>query len=293
MNRSISKDINEMFSTTHMVNRLIIIAISFSVFYLLLNSFGIGLEGGFSAHDYLLLSSDLMANLKKPWVLLTHIFIAGSLIEMIWWLLLYYWFGSILGDLLGDDKILPVFLISCLTAAIGFMVLSFVFETGQIFLPGLKSAVVGTMVSSVVLVPDYSIRLVLIGKIRIKFIVIAVLLIDLLFLISSGNFSYLAYPGAVLAGWYYIVSIRAGKGLHLPVNRVLNAIFSFFIQILRPDRRKLNVRHRSDKKSGSVIINTSVDQKELNRILDKIRASGYDSLSEDEKQFLFKMSDGE
>lgn len=276
-----------------MVNRLIIIAIFFSVLYLLLNSFIRGMEGSLSIKEYLLLSSDLISNFKKPWVLITHMFIAGSLLEMIWLLLLYYWFGSILGDLLGDDKILPVFLIAGLSAAIGFMILSYFFEPGQIYLSGLKSAVVGTMVSSVVLVPDYSIRLLLFGKVRIKFLVIAVLLIDLLFLISSNNFSYLAYPGAVFAGWYYILSIRAGKGLDLPVNRMLNSIFTFFIQIFSPGKRKLKVRHRHDKKSATNIRSEVEDQPELDRILDKIRATGYDSLSEDEKQFLFKMSDGE
>ena len=287
MLQSIYKDIKQMFSTSHMVNKLIIFVLAFSILYFINNALSKGFNFNFSNH--LFLSSDLTFNLKHPWVFITHLFIARSIYEMIWLLLLFYWFGSILGDLLGDNKILPVYLLSGILGSSFFLLSANILQIDYFYISGLESAVIGTLVSAAVLSPDYNMNLILLGKVRIKYIVIAVIVINLLFLYAGSRYQYLTFPGAILAGWYYIVSIKSGKGLHIPINNIISGIRNFFKYIFRIKKNSLKVEHRSSSIPGK----DSTKRKEileLNRILDKVRENGYDNLTESEKQFLFKVS---
>lgn len=292
MNQSLKNDIKQMFNTTHMVNKLILVILGASVLYFLVSSILKGFEYNFNINDYLFVGSDLMDLLKHPWVLITHLFIARSLYEMIWLLLLLYWFGSILGDIIGDDKILPVYLFSGILGSVFFLLLTNIIKVDYFYLSGLESSVIGIMVSSAVLVPDYNLNLILFGKIRIKFIVLAIIVIDLLFLYSSSRYQYLAFPGAILAGWYYILGIRAGNGLNVPINKAINGTSGFIGSFFDGRKGNLQIKHKDASVFTGKEDEKKVDQNELNRILDKIRTVGYDNLSESEKQFLFKSGRG-
>lgn len=203
-------------------------------------------------------------------------------------MILFYWFGSVIGDLLGDDKILPLYLISGLLGSAIFMIFTNLLNLDYFYISGVESGVIGTMVAAAVLVPDYRFDLVLIGKVRIKFIVIAVIAIDLLFLYASSRYQYLSFPGAILAGWYFILSIKAGKGIHVPVNNFISNLNVFFKNIFKTKKGRLKLEHKA--KSGQNQKSNDTDTEKLNHILDKIKIGGYDSLTEEEKHFLFRAS---
>ncbi|MGE5355358.1 MAG: rhomboid family intramembrane serine protease [Deltaproteobacteria bacterium] len=288
MSSGLKQDIKNIFSKTHMVNRIILIVILLSLIYIIANVIARGLIYNLNINDFLFLSSDLMVNLIHPWVLLTHLFIAKSLYELIWLMILFYWFGSVIGDLLGDDKILPLYLISGLLGSAIFMIFTNLLNLDYFYISGVESGVIGTMVAAAVLVPDYRFDLVLIGKVRIKFIVIAVIAIDLLFLYASSRYQYLSFPGAILAGWYFILSIKAGKGIHVPVNNFISNLNVFFKNIFKTKKGRLKLEHKA--KSGQNQKSNDTDTEKLNHILDKIKIGGYDSLTEEEKHFLFRAS---
>lgn len=288
MQKSFKSDIKDMFNTGHMVNRIIIITVALSLLYFIINAIAKGLIYTLNLNDFLFLSSDLMVDLFHPWVFITHLFVSNSIYELIWLMVLYYWFGSVIGDLVGDDKILPLYLFSGLLGSVLFLLLSNLFNIDYFYISGVKSAVIGTMVSAAVLVPDYRFDLVLIGKIRIKYIVLAVIILDLLFLYSARKYEYLSIPGSILAGWYFILSLKAGKGVHVPINNLILKLRNSFKSFFAGKNRKLKIEHKmtGDNKSTGKDINSE----ELNRLLDKIKVSGYESLSEEEKQFLFRVS---
>jgi membrane associated rhomboid family serine protease len=290
--QSIQRDIKQMFNTSHMVNKLIIVILIASVSYFLVSIFAKGVVYKFNIDDYFFLGSDLMEVLKHPWVVISHLFIARSLYEMIWLLVLLYWFGSILGDLIGDDKILPVYLFSGIFGSVIFLLFTNLLKLDYFYVSGLESSVIGVMVSAAVLVPDYSFNLVVFGKIRIKYLVVSVIIIDLLFLYASSRYQYFALPGAIIAGWYYILTIRAGRGLNVPINLAIKKIEDFGLIILGRKKTNLKLEHRNAEFFKTTENKEKVDLKRLNKLLDRINNEGYDKLTEEEKKFLVNIGKG-
>lgn len=286
MQKSIFQDIMDFFVEGNMINRLIVVNISFTALFFLFDT----LFANQNLNSYFFLSNDIIWNVKHPWTLITHLFLSKGIIQFIWDMLILYWFGSILGDLIGDKKILPLYIIGGLVGAIFFLFIGYFFYHGSTFITGSGTSVLAIMVASAVLVPDYKIRLLLFGNVPLKIVVVIYVFIQFLYAISSFNSVYLSFLGGIFIGWYYIYSIKKGKGL----DRLFYYVVDYFKQLFsftkNKQKRNLSVKYKS-KDFGSNKKNSGANdkefQKELNRILDKIKIQGYDKLSESEKEFLF------
>ena len=292
---SIFRDLKEMLLHGSMLTRLIIInLIAFVVV-------GVFLRYLFppvyeATIPYLALSSDIIWNLKHPWVFITHMFMHDGFMHILWNMLLYYWFGTIIGDLIGDRKILPLFIYGGLLGAVVFIVSSYI-NLPENFIGasavGASAAVMATIVAAGVLAPDYKVRLILIGNVSIKYIVVVLLVIDLIG--ASGNVNtggHFAHLGGALFGWFYVSNLRRGVDLSVGFNKVWDKIVDLF-DGKKSRKSKLKVSHKqrsaykkvSDKKDKDEQL-----QKKVDEILDKINEKGYDQLTDEEKEFLFLAS---
>lgn len=287
MQRSVLYDIKDFFFKGHNVNRIILSITFLSLVFLLLRAILSGISPNFNLGDYFFLSSDLFEILKHIWVVISHLFVSYSPYELIWWLILYYWFGTVIGDLLGDRRILPLYLFTGLLSSAILLIFVNIFNIKLFYISGVEFSVIGTMVAAMILVPDYSFHLVLLGKVRIKYIVLAVLSIDILFSYASSRFQFIGLAGSVIGGWYYILSIKSGKGIDIPINKALDFIVSLFNKNKR-SVINLRVEYKNTERDLSV---KNKNILELNRILEKINKEGIDKLDISEKNFLDEMSD--
>ena len=286
MQRSIFQDIKHFFVDGNMVNRLIVVNIGITALFFLLNI----LFANSSVNKYLFLSNDIIWDIKHPWTLITHLFLSKGIIQFIWDMLILYWFGSILGDLIGDKKILPLYIIGGLVGALFFLFFGHFFYNGSVFITGASTSVLSIMVASAVLVPDFKIRLLLFGNVTLKIVVVVYVFIQFLYAISSFNPVYFSFGGGILIGWYYIYTIKKGKGLDGLFYYVLDYFKQLFSFAQNKQKRNLSVKYKSkdfgsNKSNGGK--NDKEFQKELDRILDKIKIQGYEKLTESEKEFLF------
>jgi membrane associated rhomboid family serine protease len=291
MTRSIFDDIKSFFVSGNMINKLIVVNIIVGFIYLFVNLFA-GLSiSGYSLAKYYLLSIDVLWDISHPWVFITYLFGAGSILHFIFNMLFLYWFGSIIGDLIGDKKILPLYVLGGLFGAISYIILGNLFFSGNFYyIMGLDSVILSIAVASAVLVPDYKLKLILIGEVSLKIIVIVYAGLEFLYAISSYNPVYLSYIGSVIFGWYYIYSMKRGSDLSKPFNKVWDKTITFFSFSKNKQKRKLSVKYKSGIFQKSNKSNDKEYKKELNRILDKIKRVGYDNLNEEEKEFLFLAS---
>jgi len=292
MFRSIWDDMKGMLQHGTMLTRLIIIniivfvVIGVLIRYLLAPVYPVLL-------DYLALSSDTWWNIKHPWVFITHMFLHAGLYHIFWNMLLYYWFGTIVGDLVGDKKILPLFIYGGLLGAVIYLV-SYAF-----FLPqqldghaiGASAGVMATVIAAAVIAPDYKIRLILIGPISIKYIAVVLLIIDLIGTAGMDNTGgHFAHLGGALFGWFFVSNLKRGNDLSIGFNNFVARIGRLFSGEKSGRKSKLKISHKN-KKAGSESKSVSVKDSELqarvDEILDKINEKGYDQLSEEEKEFLF------
>ena len=319
---SILDDVKKAFKSGNMVSRLIIVNIAV---FLLVIFVKIGFNGfseeGSKTFEYILqlfcMSPDGWYILTHPWVILTNMFLHEQFLGHLFWNMVFlYWFGKILGDLMGDHHILPVYLLSGLFAALCyFLGANFLnFETGKYAL-GASGAICGIMVASAATSPNYGLNLLFIGRIALKYVVAFFLILYLTALSNNSNSGgQLAHLGGALFGWFYIYQLRSGGiDMSTPVNNVVGAFQGFFQNIyntITGKKSKLRVEYKSPQgaktkatKTRSSTIgsfrnkgNAQSDthdlshQEKLDAILDKISKKGMESLSAEEKEFLFNAS---
>ncbi len=316
MLQSIWEDVRKEFNHGNMVNRIVIINVSvfvlITLFWLVLrvsHGWDFPVETYYSVRNFFLISSDWWHNLTHPWVFITSMFMHEDFWHILWNMLFLYWFGRIVGDFIGDHRVLPIYLLGGLVGNIVFFATIALKGGGPYFALGASGAVMGIAVASAVLSPNYIIRLLLIGDVRLKYVVGVLLLLDFFFISRDENTGgHLAHLGGAVMGWIFVWRLREGQDLSQPVNRILKAIGNFLKSPFKrnPRRREgprmayrnpvkttsktaRNTQAKGGRASDTTATNLS-HQEQLDAILDKIKQSGYDSLSKEEKEFLFNAS---
>ena len=290
MIQSIIDDIKNQFSYGNMITKIIIVNFFIFLFIKLIGAFTPP-QSDFYTNliSYLALSSEALTVIKRPWTLITHMFLHEGIWHFAWNMILLYWFGRITGDLAGDKKILPLYILGGLAGAFAYFI--YVQMTGITGIAyGASAGVTAIIVASAFLAPDYIIRLILIGDIRLKYIATALVLIDLVMISennnSGGRFAHIG--GAVLGG-YYIYALRHGRDIGSPIHSFLNLFSKAPTRQKLPPMKVVHNKKWPDQTRNSP--KKSVDiQERIDQILDKINESGYDSLNAEEKDFLYKMS---
>lgn len=308
---SIWQDVKDQFSAGNMVTRLIILNLAVFVIINLVNILlsGMNLFQGspyFSnVVHFFSISSDWWYNLTHPWVLITNMFLHTGFWHILWNMLFLFWFGRIVGDLIGDHHILPLYLLGGFVGAMVFFITVNILPYGANgihYAMGASGAVMAIIMASGVIAPDYNIHLIFIGPVKLKYIVFALIFLDLISLANNVNTGgHFAHLGGVLFGWFYIKQLRSGQDLSLPVNNFITSVGDFFRGITSnsgkgtPARKPRvvykNVGKKSRRRGGGPHSITDTEdlshQEKIDAILDKIKQSGYDSLTEEEKEFLY------
>ena len=246
--------------------------------------------------QYLFLNQDLVWDAKHPWVIVTHMFAHVGFFHMLFNMLVLYWFGRIAGDLLGDHRMLPLYLFSGLTGALVYLISAPLFYPSST-LNGASGAIMGIVAAAGMTAPDYQMRLLLFGDVRLKFIVFGILVFYLVSLAGLDNAGgQMAHFGGAAFGFFYVHMLRQGHDLTSGFRRMVN-------YMRRPNKRPaptpkrkvtMEVRQRSGSRQREMQPPTQQsymdEQERLDFILEKIKKSGFESLSEDEKKFLHDAS---
>lgn len=304
MFQSILKDIRYQFQAGNTITRLIIVNVSMFL-AIMLFKLVLVLMGGFTSQQglfdlvmrYIFLSDDLLWGATHPWTMLTHMFTHVGFFHMLFNMLILYWFGRIAGDLLGDHRMLPLYLYSGLAGALIYLLTAPLIYAGGSNLHGASAAIMGIVVAAGVTAPDYQMRLLFLGDVRLKYIVAGLLAIYLIGIANLENVGgHMAHLGGAAFGFFYVSLLRQGYDLTRGFNRLITLFKKQPPPPYRPVKRKvkLEVRHRAANQKTDLQLpeDSSIgnDQQRLDSILEKIKASGYNSLNEEDKKFLHEAS---
>lgn len=247
--------------------------------------------------SYLYLSDDLLWDAKHPWTIITHMFTHVGFFHLLFNMLILYWFGRIAGDLLGDHRMLALYLYSGLAGALIYLITAPLIYEGGSNLHGASAAIMGIVAAAGLTAPDYQMRLLLIGDVRLKYIVAALLAIYIIGIANLDNVGgHLAHLGGAAFGFFYVHMLRRGHDLANGFMRLTGKLKRSTQPPRQQVRRKvkLEVRHRAGERQTDrnppITSSMAGDQERLDAILDKIKASGYDNLSAEDKQFLHDAS---
>lgn len=224
----------------------------------------------------------------RPWTLLTYFFTHSmrDLFHIIGNMLFLYWFGKIISEYIGNRRLVNLYLLGGIFGGLIFLFLFNVvpFYKNQslgVDLVGASGSVCAIVVAAATLVPHYRFNLILLGPVKITYIAAFFVIMSLIGSTESNAGGNVCHLGGALFGYLYISQLRKGRDLGKPINFVSNALKN----IGKP-KMKISYRSNQQPTQGKLI-----SQEEIDRILDKINQSGYDSLSKEEKEKLFKASE--
>lgn len=234
--------------------------------------------------------ADLNSLVRKPWTIITYMFTHKELLHILFNMLWLYWFGKIFLEYLDQRKLVAVYLLGGISGAIVYIASFNIFPafTGMISSSvaiGASASVMAIVIAIAAYVPDYTINLFLLGTIRIKYMALAIFVLTSVLDFSVNSGGKLAHIGGALFGYFYTLNLRKGRDVGRGFNRVLD----FFATLFKP-RKKLKVTHKKTASDYDYNRMKAEHQLTINNILDKISKGGYDSLTKEEKETLFRES---
>jgi membrane associated rhomboid family serine protease len=202
-------------------------------------------------------------------------------------MLALYWFGQILAEYLGEKKLLYTYLYGGIAGAVLYILFFNLFPVFSAALPvseamGASAAVMAIVFATATLLPDYSLRLLFFGNVSLKYIAFIYLLIDILSIGSFNSGGHIAHIGGAIFGFILIKQLRKGNDWIKSTDKYVQKIFSLF---RKKNKLRVSYINKDAKKNDA-----TADQKTVDAILDKISKNGYDNLSKQEKEILFKAS---
>ncbi|RMF25283.1 MAG: rhomboid family intramembrane serine protease [Bacteroidetes bacterium] len=306
MFESIWEDLKRQFQGGDTLIRLVLINLGVFVAVhlialLLTPFFGIGNDGSIDLLlDWLAVPSDPMTLLTRPWTIFTYMFLHVGFWHILWNLLFLYWFGRIVQDLLGDHRILPIYVLGGLAGFLAFFISANFFpESFSRYIGGrmlgASAGVTAVVLAAASTAPTYRMHLILIGPVQIRYIALFFIFLDLISIRQGSNTGgHLAHLGGGFLGWYFVHQLRSGQDWGQTFHRLLDGLLAFFRRLFGRERARPRVVYKNPRRFGRRGRKAPPDdqdyQEKLDAILDKIKDSGYESLTKEEKEFLFNAS---
>ena len=233
------------------------------------------------------LSSDWGTLLFRPWSILTYSFIHSGFFHLFWNMYLLYFSSRLFLNLFSIKIFLNVYFLGVVVGAFTFLLSYALFPAFQNTTPamiGASAGVMGIFVFISTYSPDQEVRIIFFN-IKLRYLAIGFVLIDIIQIPYGNAGGHLAHLGGAGLGFLYAQRLQNGIDIGLPFERFIAQTIDFFKK--KPTLRTAHKKKLS-KKTKSTTTTDTLHQKQIDAILDKISTSGYESLSEKEKDYLFQ-----
>lgn len=242
--------------------------------------------------SFLALPANVNVFLAKPWTIFSYMFLHFDFLHILFNMLWLYWFGAIFVQYLTQRQFLATYIFGGIVGGLLYMLAYNVFPVfdivrGNALALGASASVLAIVVAISFYVPNYTINLFIIGPVKIKYIALITILMDLL-MINSGNAGgHIAHLGGAIWGFSYVKMLP-----HFDPSKLFK-LFSdeSFRKFQETRRQKFKVHHgRKAVSDEEYNLQKKERQQRIDKILDKISQSGYNSLTKEEKELLFSSS---
>lgn len=283
------KEIKESFHEGSVVTRLIYVNLAvflaFRVIYVIF--FLTGTTS--SLIQWFQLPSDVSQLLRQPWTLISYMFLHFDFLHILFNLLVLYWFGRIFLDYYSQKQLLGLYFIGGLAGGLLYVL---AYNTLPVFGPvvknsfllGASASIIAILIAGAFRDPNREIHLFLIGRVPLKYLALFMIFSYIIGISTSNAGGNIAHLGGVLAGYWFVARQRKGRDITSGISRAIDGLAG----AAKP-RQHIRVVHRQPPRDDHEYNRQLMaDHEELNRILDKIAQDGYDSLSKQEKETLFR-----
>ena len=239
---------------------------------------------------YVSVPSSFKILLLRPWTIITYMFVHQGIWHILFNMLWLYWFGSIFLEYLDQRKLVAVYLMGGISGALVYILSFNIFPAFSAVVTdsvaiGASASVMAIVIAIAAYVPDYTVHLFLFGRIRIKYMALAIFILTSVMDFSINSGGKLAHIGGALFGYLYTLNLKQGRDIGKGFNRIIDLLVTIF----RPGK-KLKVTHKKPANEYEYNKLKAEHQAQINNILEKISKGGYDSLTKEEKETLFRES---
>lgn len=284
---SLSQDIKDKLSNLNVLEKIIVINVIIFIIGLIFRSGLVWFE----------LPSDFSDAIIKPWSIITYAFLHYDFLHLLFNMLWLYVIGGMFLNLFSPKMALNIYFLGAITGGLLFMTCYSLFPEifgGKSYLVGASAAVRALLIFLCAYMPNQELRFFTFN-LKLWYVGVAIIVLDFIGVLSGiqnpleGNAGgNLAHLGGALLGYFYAKQLLKGKDIGKGFERFIDGIANTFI----PSKKTpLKTVHKNKSKVGGYTksdFNQLNNQKKVDVILDKISKSGYDSLTAEEKEFLFK-----
>lgn len=285
------------FASATMLMKIVVINIAV---FLVLNIISIvmifaGEESGrFIVEQWVAMPGNFGRLARHAWTPLSYMFSQIEPLHLIFNMLWLYWFGIVFQLLSTPKRMIGLYLLGGLGGAALYLLavntIPYFAGHGGLLI-GSSASVIAIVTATAIMAPDYRMSLLFLGAVSLKWIAIVTIGIDLLSVTGSNAGGHIAHLGGAAVGAIFALGLKRGHDITAPLNSLIDAIVNLF-------RRRPKVRPARFRASGAPSAPrpkapsaaSAADQAELDNILDKIKKSGYSSLTADERARLFDVS---
>lgn len=237
--------------------------------------------------------------IQQPWSLFTYMFMHAGFLHILFNMLWLYWFGSLFLQFFSGKHLRGLYVLGGVCGGLMYMLAYNVFPYFSEVLPystavGASASVLAIVAATAYREPNYRIQLFLFGAIRLKYLAMIVIGIDVLSITSSNAGGHIAHLGGALAGLWFASSLNKGRDLTAWINWLLDGIASLFQKKTWKRKPKMKIHYGGGvtdrEKDYDYNARKKEQSEEIDRILEKLKKSGYNSLTTEEKKSLFDAS---
>lgn len=285
------------FASATMLMKIVVINIAV---FLVLNIISIvmifaGEESGrFIVEQWVAMPGNFGRLARHAWTPLSYMFSQIEPLHLIFNMLWLYWFGIVFQLMSTPKRMIGLYLLGGLGGAALYLLavntIPYFAGHGGLLI-GSSASVIAIVTATAIMAPDYRMNLLFLGAVSLKWIAIVTIGIDLLSVTGSNAGGHIAHLGGAAVGAIFALGLKRGHDITAPLNSLIDTIVNLF-------RRRPKVRPARFRASGAPSAPrpkapsaaSAADQAELDNILDKIKKSGYSSLTADERARLFDVS---
>ena len=255
------------------------------LFFALLSLLGVNID----YLHYVSLSSNPALLLWKPWSLLSYAFFHSGIMHIVFNMIVLNFSGRLFMTFFTSKQLLGLYVLSAIFAGLCYILVFYILNINAPIV-GASAAIMAILVATTTYYPLMELRLLIIGNVKLWHVTAVIIIIDLMQLRSENMGGHISHLSGALFGFIFIKLLQNGTDLSVSVSRVITFFANLFKKNTSTPFKKVHKNYSKPvEKTVSKIVTKDKSQQQIDEILDKISQSGYDSLTKEEKEFLFKV----
>ncbi|MCH8533543.1 MAG: rhomboid family intramembrane serine protease [Flavobacteriaceae bacterium] len=229
----------------------------------------------------------------KPWSIVSYAFMHAGFFHLLFNMIVLYFSGRFFLEFFSPKKMLNYYFLGAISGAVVFMLSYNLFPAfqgvGKSYLIGASASVMAILVGIATKAPNLSMRFFLIGNVKLWHIAVVFVVLDVTRIPLGNAGGHLAHLGGAMLGYFYTKQLDKGIDIGSGFEKFMDGLIDYFSSFGQKKSKMKTVYNNKSSKKKTQKSNLKKDekQKRIDEILDKISKNGYDSLSKEEKDFLF------